>query len=93
MTFCQLIEYNMRSIFLETSYTKCGGETSSRSFSKNQNVAWLSLWFKLSWIFMQFVSIICPSWRLQKYIETEVLVTCFCFTSRFKLEGDTTESL
>ena len=25
--FCQLIEYNMRNIFLEKSHTKCGGET------------------------------------------------------------------
>ena len=28
----QLIECNMRSIFFEKSYTKCGGETSPRSF-------------------------------------------------------------
>ena len=32
MKFGQLIEYNMRNIFLE-SYTKCGAETSPRSFS------------------------------------------------------------
>ena len=32
MEFCQLIEYNMRNIFLEISYTKCGGETSLRPF-------------------------------------------------------------
>ena len=31
--FGQSIEYNIKS-FLEKSYTKCGGETSSRSFSK-----------------------------------------------------------
>ena len=31
--FGQLIECNMRNIFLEKSYTKCGGETSPRSFS------------------------------------------------------------
>ena len=34
MKFGQLIEYNMRSIFLEKSYTKCGGETSPRPFSE-----------------------------------------------------------
>ena len=34
MKFGQLIEYNMRNIFLEKSYTKCGGETIPRSFSK-----------------------------------------------------------
>ena len=27
MKFGQLIEYNMRNIFLEKLYTKCGGET------------------------------------------------------------------
>ena len=29
-----MIECNMRNIFLEKSYTKCGGETSPRSFSE-----------------------------------------------------------
>ena len=32
MKFGQLIEYNMRNIFLEKLYTKCGGETSRRFF-------------------------------------------------------------
>ena len=30
MKFVQLIEYNMRSIFLEKSYPKCAGETIPR---------------------------------------------------------------
>ena len=34
MKFGQLIECNMRNIFFERSYTKCGGETSSRPFSE-----------------------------------------------------------
>ena len=34
MKFGQLIEYNIRKFFLENSYTKCGGETSPRPFSK-----------------------------------------------------------
>ena len=34
MKFGQLIEYNMRNIFLEKSYIKCGGETSPRPFSE-----------------------------------------------------------
>ena len=34
MKFGQLIECNMRNIFLEKSYTKCGGETSPRPFSE-----------------------------------------------------------
>ena len=32
MKFNQLIEYNMRNIFLEKSYTKCRGETVPRPF-------------------------------------------------------------
>ena len=30
----QLIEYNMRNIFVEKSYTKCGGEIIPRPFSR-----------------------------------------------------------
>ena len=37
MTFGQLIEYNMRNVFVEKSYTKCGGESIPRPLSKNQN--------------------------------------------------------
>ena len=33
--FCHLIDYNMRIIFIEKSYTKCCGETSPRPFSEN----------------------------------------------------------
>ena len=32
MKFGQLIECNMRIIFLEKSYAKCGGEPSPRTF-------------------------------------------------------------
>ena len=32
-----LIEYNMRNVFLEKSYTRCGGETIPRPSSENQN--------------------------------------------------------
>ena len=34
MKFVQLIECNMRNIFLEKSYTKYGAETSPRPFSE-----------------------------------------------------------
>ena len=37
MKFGQLIEYNMRNISVEKSYTKCGTETIPRPFSKTQN--------------------------------------------------------
>ena len=36
MKFGQLIEYNKRKLFLEKSYTKCGGETTSDPFVINQ---------------------------------------------------------
>ena len=34
MKFGQIIEYNMRNIFIEKSYTKYGRETIARLFSK-----------------------------------------------------------
>ena len=34
LKFGQLREYNMKNIFLEKPYTKCGGETSPRPFSE-----------------------------------------------------------
>ena len=34
MKFGQLIECNLRNIFIEKSCTKCGGETSPRRFSQ-----------------------------------------------------------
>ena len=39
MKFGQLIECNMRIIFLEKSYTKCGGETIPRPFSEKFKVS------------------------------------------------------
>ena len=41
MNFGQLLEYNMRYIFLNKSYTKCGGETIPRPFSKKSNLSYL----------------------------------------------------
>ena len=39
MKFGQLIEYNMRNIFLEKSYTKCSTETSPKSFYKKSKIS------------------------------------------------------
>ena len=36
--FSQVIEYNMRNIFLEKSYKKYSGETIPRPFSKNSKL-------------------------------------------------------
>ena len=35
----QLIEYNLKNIFLEKSYTKCDGEIVPRLFSKNPKLS------------------------------------------------------
>ena len=39
MKIGQLIEYTMRNIFLEKSYTKCGGVTIPRLFSKQSKLS------------------------------------------------------
>ena len=43
MKFSQLIENNMRYIFVKNSYTKDGGETIPRSFSKKSKLSIYSL--------------------------------------------------
>ena len=40
MKFGQLIEYNIRNIFLEKLYIKCGGETILRLFSKRIKIGY-----------------------------------------------------
>ena len=39
MKFGQLIDYDMRNIFLKKSYTKYDGETSPRLFSENLKIS------------------------------------------------------
>ena len=39
LKFSQLIKYNMRSIFVEKSYTKCAGETIPRPLSKKSKLS------------------------------------------------------
>ena len=39
MNFGQLIEYNTRNNFVDKSYTKCGGETIPRPFSKKSKLS------------------------------------------------------
>ena len=44
----QLLEYNLRNIFLEKSDRKCGGETIPRPFSKNSKLSVsLDAWYKV----------------------------------------------
>ena len=39
MKFDQLVEYNMKSIFLKKSYVKCGGESVPSPFSKKSKLS------------------------------------------------------
>ena len=39
MKFGQLTEYNMKNIFLEKSYAKCGKEASPRPFYKKSKLS------------------------------------------------------
>ena len=64
--FGQLIEHNMRNIFLEISCTKYGRETIPRPFSKKSK---LNLSGSVVESFIQFVYYM-PSWGLSKYIKT-----------------------
>ena len=71
MKFDRLIEYNMRYIFLEKSYAKCGKETILRSFSKKTNLS-ISLdqkskvLYSLSLLYAKLTA-----------IETKLQTTCF----------------
>ena len=40
--FGQLIEYKMRNIFLEKSYTNCGGEASPRHLCEKMKIEFIS---------------------------------------------------
>ena len=76
--FSQLIEYNMKNIFLEISYTKWGGETINRPLSE-----WSKLSISLAHNFnsLKFYTISfyhMSSWRLSQYIENKLQTTCFC---------------
>ena len=76
MKFGQLIEYNMRNIFLEKWCTKCDGETIPDRFLKNRNGT-------AAWSFIQFVFIVCPNRGLPKHIEAKLLITCFYLIQSF----------
>ena len=62
MKFSQLIGCNMRNIFLEKLYSKCGGETSSRPFSKKLKLTVsLDQWSKV------FYSLFFIVWQVEGY--------------------------
>ena len=64
----------MKKIFLEKLYSKCGGETSPRHFSKKLKLAIsLDQWSKV----LYSLFLLYGSWGLSKYIETKLQTTCF----------------
>ena len=70
MKFGQLIECNLRNIFLEKSYTKCGRETSPRSFSEELKLSMsLRLWRHDFW------SLNLKSWNLnhESYLSNQAV--------------------
>ena len=86
MKLDQLTEYNIINIFLEKSFTKCGGEVSPKPFYKNhsQNVVekpvpnpLINISGSTVWNVIKFVFIVCTICGLPKHTKTKVLTTCF----------------
>ena len=76
MKFGQLIEYSMRNIFLEKSYTKCGRETIPSPFLKNQH--WAYLWINVLKFYI-FCFNCLPSWGYRRWLKLSCRL--FAFTS------------
>ena len=67
MKFGPLIEYNLRNIFLEKSYTTCGGETICRPKNQNRAYLWINI-LKLYiyiYIYIYFVFIF---WQVEELV-------------------------
>ena len=72
--FGQLREYNMKNIFLEKPYTKFGGETSSRPFSKKLKLS-ISLDQQSEFLSSSFYCI--SKCMTTKCIKTKLPTACF----------------
>ena len=79
MKFGQL---NMRNILLEKSYTKCGGETISRLFSKQIKIEQY-LWINSLKMLCNLIVYEVDDYQNIKYIETKLQTTCFYFIQSF----------
>ena len=66
MKFGQLIEYHMRNIFLEKSYTECRDKSVPDSFIKTQieNISGSTVWNS----YYKVCFIVCLIWGLPKFI-------------------------
>ena len=72
MQFDQLLDFYMRKIFLEKSFTNSGAETIPKPFSESWN--WTYLWINTLKIYT--VCFYCMlSWGLSKYIEIKLQST------------------
>ena len=72
--FGQLIEYDIRNIFLEKPSTKCGGKNNPQHFSGKSKLS-ISLYQQSRVLCSQFL--LNPKLGLSKYIETKLQTTCF----------------
>ena len=72
MKLGQLIEHNIRNIFLQKSYTICVGKTSPKPFSKKIKIEHISR--STVWNFIQFTFIVCQVKPYQNIMKT----ICFC---------------
>ena len=78
MKFSQLIKYNMRNIFIEKSYTKCGGETGPRPFFSGK-LKLRNLWINSLKLFLLNPKL------LAEYIKIKLQTTyCYLILSKFK---------
>ena len=90
MRFGQLLKYNIRNIFIETLFTKCGRETIPRPFSKRSKLSIsLDQYSKVLYTFFYCLS----SWGLLKVIETKLQITCFYLIPYLKLFKKITRGL
>ena len=64
----------MKNIFIEKSYTKCGGEASPRPFYIKIKIERISR--STAWNAINFVFSVYPSGGLPKHIKTKVLINC-----------------
>ena len=68
MKLGQLIEFNMGNIFLEKSYTKCGGETIPRPFSKKIKIKHIS-----GSIVQSFIQSVSGVYQVEGYLKISTL--------------------
>ena len=78
MKLDQLIEYNMRYVFVEKPRTKCGGETIPRpckTWLRNLDLWINSVKFQTVWFYCMLI------WGLSKHSEINLQTTCFYLIS------------